>query len=194
MRQVPDLPLTVSHTVSRRPAGDVLSDTRQASLIDFGRIKCIHTYMANKFEEFDEVIANCAAVRTLSAARSVTKIYGDTLRPLGITITQFTLLITIGRVKPESISEIGKWLNIDRTSLTRNLKPLETAGLVTRSNEGPQRKREIKLTKEGEDLLRSALPLWQHAQDQIKAKFNMKDFKAAMWSLEVLADFPVSHS
>lgn len=166
----------------------------RAPLIDFEPLKCIHTCMSAKLEEFDEVIANCAAVRTLSAARTVTKIYGDTLRPLGITITQFTLLITIGRVRPESISEIGQWLNIDRTSLTRNLKPLEAAGLVIRADEGPQRKREIKLTKKGEETLRSAYPLWRSAQDQVEAKFDKKEFATAMRSLETLADFPVPHS
>ena len=150
--------------------------------------------MVDRFENFDEVIANCAAVRTLSAARAITKIYSDTLRPTGITITQFTLLITIGRAKPESISEIGKWLNIDRTSLTRNLKPLEAAGLVTRANEGPKRKRQIKLTKKGEEVLQSSFPLWQKAQEKVHAKFKNKDFLNAMRALEVLADFPISHS
>lgn len=149
--------------------------------------------MTNKFTEYDDVIENCAAVRTLSAARSITKIYGDTLKPLGITITQFTLLITIGRVKPQSISEIGKWLNIERTSLTRNIKPLEASGLVTRSNEGPQRRRRIELTKKGEKLLISAYPLWREAQEKVASKFDKDEFQAAMTSLETLSDFPIAH-
>lgn len=135
---------------------------------------------------FDDVAGRCAAVRTLSASRSMTRHYDDALRPLGLTITQFTLLISIGYMQPESITEIATALNIDRTSLTRNLKPLEAAGYVTRGHEGSQRRRRIELTAAGKQIVSKAYPLWQAAQRQVEAAFGPGDFKDAMATLATL--------
>ena len=79
---------------------------------------------------------NCSAARLLRAARVLTRHYDEALRPAGITITQFGLLNVIKRAEPESISDIAGILDIDRTTLSRNLKPLEKANLVFRGNEG----------------------------------------------------------
>lgn len=92
--------------------------------------------MAKLDKIFEDVSGRCAAVRTLSAARVMTRHFDEALRSTGLTITQFTLLVTIGMTEPDSISEMGQWLNLDRTTLTRNLKPLETAGYVVRGEEG----------------------------------------------------------
>ena len=135
---------------------------------------------------FDDVAGRCAAVRTLGTARVITRHFDVALRPVGLTITQFTLLVTIGQMKPESISQIGQWLNIDRTSLTRNLKPLEDAGYVTRGKEGPARKRKIDLTPAGAQILEKAYPLWQKAQGKVEARFSGDGYNDAKMALKSL--------
>lgn len=142
--------------------------------------------MAKQIEMFDDVISRCAAVRTLRAARVMTRHFDDALRPVGLTVTQFTLLITIGRHSPESISEIGQWLSIDRTSLTRNLKPLEAVGYVTRGDEGAGRKRKIALTPAGEDILQKAYPLWEAAQTRVEDSFPGAAYAGAKDVLKTL--------
>ena len=117
---------------------------------------------------YDEVAGSCAAAHTLMTARRVTRAYDDALRPVGLTITQFTLLIVIGKYAPDSISELGDGLHIDRSTLSRNLMPLEKAGLVTRGAEGDRRQREIRLTPKGRAKLKKAYPLWRAAQDKIE--------------------------
>ncbi|KDA03382.1 transcriptional regulator [Hyphomonas oceanitis SCH89] len=144
----------------------------------------MYIHIMTKMDDlFDDVAGRCAAVRTLGTARVITRHFDDALRPVGLTITQFTLLITIGRMKPESISEIGQWLNIDRTSLTRNLKPLEDAGYVIRGKEGPARKRKIDLTTAGAQILEKAYPLWQRAQGQVEARFPGDAYEEAKLAL-----------
>lgn len=131
----------------------------------------------------DDVIDRCAAVRILSAARTIGRFYDDALRPENLTITQFTLLTTIGKAKPTSISEIGAYLSIDRTTVTRNLKLLEKAGLVTRGIEGPHRMREIRLTEQGIEALERAYPRWRSAQEFVEnrlPKTKLNELKAAL--------------
>lgn len=110
----------------------------------------------------------CSAARLLRATRVVTRHYDDALRPVGITITQFGLLNMIKRYEPESISDVAQMLNVDRTTLSRNLKPLENAGLVFRGNEGESRRRRVLLTTLGVAKLKEAIPLWRKAQTRIE--------------------------
>ncbi|WP_430414087.1 MarR family winged helix-turn-helix transcriptional regulator [Parasphingorhabdus sp.] len=137
-------------------------------------------------EILNDVIDRCAAVRILSAARTVGRCYDDALRAENLTITQFTLLTTIGKAKPSSISEIGHYLSIDRTTVTRNLKLLEKAALITRGAEGPHRMREIRLTKQGVAALERAYPRWRSAQKLIENKFPDAKLEELMKALYFL--------
>lgn len=134
-----------------------------------------------KHEELlDEVMERCAAMKTLSAARNITRLFDEAIRSTGLTITQFTLLIAIGKARPTSISQIGKYLSLDRSSVTRNLKPLEAAGLVTRGPEGEKRMRQVLLTQTGKAKLKKAYPLWQRAQGAVEAALTDSSYAATM--------------
>ena len=126
---------------------------------------------------------NCSAARLLRAARVLTRHYDEALRPAGITITQFGLLNVIKRAEPESISDIAGILDIDRTTLSRNLKPLEKANLVFRGDEGGSRRRRVLLTTLGVAKLEEAIPLWQQAQtrvEQVLGDAKLKDLYGAL--------------
>ena len=126
---------------------------------------------------------NCSAARLLRAARVLTRHYDEALRPAGITSTQFGLLNVIKRAEPESISDIAGILDIDRTTLSRNLKPLEKANLVFRGNEGGSRRRRVLLTTLGVAKLEEAMPLWQRAQtrvEQVLGDAKLKDLYGAL--------------
>lgn len=127
-----------------------------------------------------DVVSCCAGVRVLSSARAITRHYDTALRPVGLTITQFTLLVGIDAIKPTSISQIGDWLSIERTSVTRNLKPLEARGLIERGPEGAARMRPVNLTKAGREELKRAYPLWQSAQAEVEGLFTKSGFQEAM--------------
>jgi DNA-binding MarR family transcriptional regulator len=127
----------------------------------------IHGVMTDKIDSdelLSEVTGTCVAGRVLRAARLITRHYDDALRPTGLTITQFGLLHVIGRYEPDSISRVAELMNLDRTSLSRNLKPLEKAGYVHRGNEGTGRKRRVLLTTLGLKKLEEARPYWKAAQ------------------------------
>jgi len=110
---------------------------------------------------------SCACFNLRRAARAVTQMYDEILRPVGIRSSQLMLLAGVGVEQPASIQALAEVQGMDRTTLSRNLAPLERDGLV-RSKPGKDRRvREVELTEEGEELLARAMPLWQEAQDRL---------------------------
>ena len=73
---------------------------------------------------------HCVANNLHKTARAVSRIYGEEMRPTGLARSQFAILGTLEQVGPLALSELAGRLCMDRTTLTRNLKPLEKASLV----------------------------------------------------------------
>ena len=107
---------------------------------------------------------SCMGMRVRRAARVVGNYYDVHLKSVGLKGTQFTLLNAIFLNPSITITQLADLLLLNRTTLNRNLKPLERQGLVRTSPGKDQRTRVLKLTQEGGNLLQSALPLWLEAQ------------------------------
>ena len=127
----------------------------------------------------DDITGRCMAVRTLSAARAIARRYDAALRPVGLTVTQFTLLAAIAQMRPNSITEIADLLSIERTSLTRGAKLLESSELIERQGTVAARKRALRITDKGLKRLREAYPLWQLVQAETEQQLGdtMSDTK-----------------
>ena len=109
----------------------------------------------------------CACGNIRKAVRVVTQLYDDTFRSLGVKATQISLLGTCGKLGGATISQLADALLMDRTTLTRNLRPLEKRGLLQIKLGKDRRQREVILTQRGEGLLARAYPLWRKAQSQV---------------------------
>ena len=119
-----------------------------------------------------EIIANCACLKVRMAARAVTRAYDGTLRPVGLRATQLSVLVAVAIDGAISIAALADFLGMDRTTLTRNLRPLQKQGLISVGPEGWRRSRNLEITKKGRSRLRQALPLWERAQDALKEKLG----------------------
>ena len=76
-----------------------------------------------------ETTANaCLATRVRQLSRIVTRVYDDAMRPLGITASQYTLLAQLAARDAITAVEIGHELDIEKSTLSRNLKRLARAG------------------------------------------------------------------
>jgi DNA-binding MarR family transcriptional regulator len=106
------------------------------------------------------------------AARAVTRAYDGTLRPVGLHATQLSVLVAVAIDGAISIAALADFLGMDRTTLTRNLRPLQKQGLISVGPEGWRRSRNLEITKKGRSRLREALPLWERAQDALKKKLG----------------------
>lgn len=112
------------------------------------------------------------------AARAVTRAYDDALRPVGLRATQLSVLVAVARENAVSIASLSRFLGMDRSTLTRNLRPLEKDGLVSMGSEGWHRSRTLGITKQGTARLRAAVPLWEAIQKSLRQKLG-----TSRWSL-----------
>src|SRR5205085_11615489 len=87
--------------------------------------------------------AECTCFRVRGAARRVTQIYSRHLVPTGLKISQFSLLGFVCAQGPIAIGRLSDLLTTDRTTLTRNLRPLLQNGLIERAPSGDKRRREL---------------------------------------------------
>lgn len=106
----------------------------------------------------------CICNNLRRAARLITNYYDALFEPTGLRVSQLTILVVLYCAGIQTINEMAEKLELDRTTLTRNLKPLVHKGLLTIAPGSDQRTRVVALTAEGEEALIKALPLWEQAQ------------------------------
>ena len=128
----------------------------------------------------------CQTVRR--AARKISQRYEAALRPLGLKAGQFTILAALCRERPVPVSALARDLGMDRTTLTKDLRPLERRGLVASvADASDARIRGLELTAAGRKLLTEAEPLWQAAQDATLARLGGRDWQSLKRTLDRLA-------
>jgi len=104
----------------------------------------------------------CAVLRR--TARRVTQAYDRALRPAGIKLTQYSVLANVRRDGGLSITELAERLAMDRTTLTRNLRPMERVGWIEVGPGPDRRRRAVRITAAGREVFEAAFPLWQAAE------------------------------
>jgi len=112
--------------------------------------------------------------RVRRAARVVGNYYDVHLKSAGLKGTQFTLLNAIFLNPSITITQLADLLLLNRTTLNRNLKPLERQGLILTSPGKDQRTRVLRLTQEGRSILQRALPLWLEAQSGVVETLDIR--------------------
>jgi DNA-binding MarR family transcriptional regulator len=111
--------------------------------------------------------ATCPARHLRMATRVATQLYDEVFKPIGLRSTQMPVLVATTLLEPATITQLANALVMDRTTLTRNLRPLERDGLISITTGDDQRTREVTLTSHGKEVVAQALPLWEQAQARI---------------------------
>ena len=119
-----------------------------------------------------EIAQGCLANRMRRADRAVMHYYDEALRPVGLKMTQFTLLVALRLRAPVTMQDLAKALVMDRTTLTRNLAALERQDLVRIAPGEDRRTRVIGLTAAGHAVLARAFPEWRKAQARVRRKLG----------------------
>lgn len=126
----------------------------------------------------------CFNVR--KATRAVTQYYDHFLEPADIRATQFTLLVSMASVSAHTLTEMANALVMDRTTLTRNLKPLEKVGFIETIEPRDKRSKAYALTDKGREALASGIPLWQAAQQKVIDALGQERFEHLLKELDHL--------
>jgi DNA-binding MarR family transcriptional regulator len=112
------------------------------------------------------VSSGCTCFRLRKLTRRMTQHYDARLAPAGLRLTQFSLLANL-RAGPRTMSALADRMEMDRTTLTRNLKPLADAGFVAVAPGADARSRVVTVTDRGRDTWTAARELWREAQDEV---------------------------
>src|SRR5438552_6492497 len=115
-------------------------------------------------EMIDKVASECVAVRLRLLNRVVTNLYDDALRPLGLKVSQLNLLIVTARLGLARPAEVCELLQLDASTLSRNVKPLQAHGWLEVVPDEDARAQPFRLTPQGKRLIEKAVPAWEEAQ------------------------------
>jgi DNA-binding MarR family transcriptional regulator len=118
----------------------------------------------SEYERIAQLGSACLCNNLRRTARLVTNYYDKLLEPAGLRVSQAIVLVVLYLAGALTINEMAEKLELDRTTLTRNLKPLTQQGLLTIAPGSDQRTRVVTLTSKGKAALLKVLPLWEQTQ------------------------------
>ena len=154
--------------------------------VDKGKI-CVYTHsMENETQPLDalalaEVKTTCLCLNIRKMARVLTHHYEAHLQTADLRSTQFSLLVAIALARKVPLTRLAEAVAMDRTTLTRNLKPLERQHLITvETSPEDRRVRVITLTPQGYQKVNDALPHWKQAQSQMMALLGSQQSQALL--------------
>ena len=114
----------------------------------------------------DTIARTCIAVRLRLLNRVVTNFYDDALRPLGLKVSQLNILIVTAKLGLARPTQIGDILQLDKSTLSRNLERMRAHGWLEVVPEEDARAQPFRLTSQGKRLIEKAIPAWEQAQRQ----------------------------
>lgn len=135
---------------------------------------------------------DCVGFNLRKATRAVTQLYDEMLRPSGIRVTQYSLLVVLKIIGPVLVTDLAEKIVMDRTTLSRNLEVMEKQGLVSVAPGEDRRTRWVTITESGSAVLLEAYPLWQQAQAKIRVHMGEERLRTLLVDLSALIE--VSHS
>lgn len=121
----------------------------------------------SELAHYQKINALCGCFNLRKTTRAVTQFFDRHLEAADIRATQFTLLLTLSASGSKTLTEMAQGLVMDRTTLTRNLKPLEKAGLISTVPLPDKRSKGYVLSEKGISTIQRGIPLWQKAQNHI---------------------------
>ena len=130
--------------------------------------------------------AACPGFNTRKLNRVITQIFDDAFKDIGFRSTQFTPLVMIFANGPITVNKLSDYLVMDRTTLGRNLKPLERDGLIKIEQGIDKRQKLISITQRGKRLLNRAFPIWQQTQKKILEQIGENKWKGMLTDISDL--------
>jgi len=122
---------------------------------------------ADNEKSMQRIGLECLGFNVRKTARVLAKAFDEALAPCGLKNTQFSILVGLHVRGPVNVQAFSDLLKMDRSTLTRNLGPLERQGLICITTGSDRRSRTITLTDVGEELVQQAVPLWQQLQQRL---------------------------
>jgi DNA-binding MarR family transcriptional regulator len=118
----------------------------------------------------------CLCLSVQRTARALARRFDEALRPVGLTNGQFSMLMSLNRPQPATMTSVAELLAMDRTTLTAALKTLARRGLVVVAPDpGDRRSRLLSLTEEGRAALVAAVPIWEQMHAEVEELLGARE-------------------
>jgi len=145
----------------------------------------IHTTMSKELDL--SAAENCVCFNLRWVTRTVTQFFDAEIRRHGIRPTQGSILASLKTKDSWSMAELSDWLGMDRTTLVRNLRPLQRDGLVQAVGGGRGRRVELVITAKGRKQIETLTPAWKSAQSAVVKTLGEERWSAILSDLEKAA-------
>ena len=132
-------------------------------------------------------VENCVCFNLRRVARVVTQFFDAEMRRHGIRPTQGSILVSLKAKDSWSMAELSDWLGMDRTTLVRNLQPLQRDGFVKAVGGGRGNRVELTITTKGRKQIEKLTPAWKSAQSTAVKTLGEKRWSAILSDLETAA-------
>jgi DNA-binding MarR family transcriptional regulator len=132
--------------------------------------------------------SSCVSFNIRKAARAVTQLYDERMRPFGLRSTQLPILGKTLILEPVTVTHLAEATVTDRTTLTRNLRLLEQQGLIQVDMGHDRREREVRLTDRGREVLAHVYPIWKEVQAEVAQRFGSARLAQLLAELSALVE------
>lgn len=130
----------------------------------------------------------CHCITMRRASNAITEYYDAAFKSVQLTTSQYSMLKNLERLETASTSELAEQMNLDRSTLVRNLKPLLQRGLICDLAKENARNHKYTLSERGAELLQKAMPIWEQAQAEIAAYLGGENIDTLMEMLYKLQE------
>ena len=138
----------------------------------------------------DEIAGACIYRRVRLLSRTVTALFDQAVKPVGITANQLTILVLVARLGEVRQMEVGRRLRMERSTVSRNVARLLSAGRLQSRPGTDARDRMLRLTRSGRFAIAKALKPWRAAQSQARQALGPETIKALQSSRFAPAEPP----
>ena len=145
----------------------------------------IHTPMSKELDM--SAVENCVCFNLRWVTRAVTQFYDAEMRRQGIRPTQGSILVSLLARDSWNMADLSDWLGMERTTLVRNLRPLQRDGFVKAVGGGRGNRVELTITTKGRKQFESLTPAWKAAQSAVVNTLGEKRWSAILSDLETAA-------
>ena len=122
----------------------------------------------------ETISANCLAARIRLLHRTITGIFDEALRPVGLTDAQLTILVMVANRGPVSPGAVARHLNMEKSTISRNIARMQKNGWLTVGDGRSGREQQLALNAKGQSLLVKAFPIWREAQTKAQAVLGQR--------------------
>jgi len=134
----------------------------------------------------------CPAFQARATARAITRYYNACFRPFELTAEQFSLLVGIGGSPNETVAELAARAGVDATTLSRNIRSLESRGIIGSTGGRGRSGKRLMLTGEGWRLLEQVIPVWQSAKQELSQLVGSEQLSLTTKMMKSLARISAS--